>query len=225
MSTRNGLRIFGTILAILTGVLFCSAPAHAQDDAFGGFYVGVVGGYASGSLTSDLTDEIDHEPSGGMFGGKAGFNYVAGALAVGFEGDLAWTSIGGDDTITVLDFRSDVESDVTLLSTIRGRVGGVFGRAMIYGTGGVAIAQMDSTITVTYRGTRVGSASNESTHLGWTLGAGAEFALSDRLSISGEYLRVDFSKEEIVMDIDHFVQTDKGNLDLNTIRFGLNILF
>ncbi len=216
------------ILMVMACALLFSTPSSAADDSqkgLGGFYIGVLAGYGTGSYTSAINNAVDHEPSGGLFGGKAGFSHVAGSLMVGIEGDVSYSAIDGEDTITLLDYKSDLSHDVTMLSTIRGRVGGVFGNAMVYGTAGVAFGRVDNAIRVTFHGLEVGSDTQTSSHTGWTAGVGLEYAASERISFGGEYLRVDMSPEEIVMDIGGYKATDKGDLNLNTFRFGLNIHF
>src|SRR5262249_14291373 len=77
------------------------------------------------------------------------------------------------------------------LSTIRGRVGVPFDRVLVYGTGGLAFGEVttDSTVKVGNQGTLVGSTQEIKT--GWTVGGGAEFAVTDHVTIRGEALYFD----------------------------------
>jgi outer membrane immunogenic protein len=76
-------------------------------------------------------------------------------------------------------------------STVRGRIGLPFGGLLIYGTGGLAFANvsMNTTVTVGTEGALTGA--TEETKVGWTLGGGAEYAVTDCVTIKAEALYFD----------------------------------
>ncbi len=70
------------------------------------------------------------------------------------------------------------------LATVRGRAGYAFDRILIYGTGGGAFGNVQA-------GTVAGGLFQSATQIGWTGGAGVEFAFTPNLTGKIEYLYVD----------------------------------
>jgi len=212
--------LFGLIAVVLATVMSGSAQAQMT-----GFYAGALAGHASGSYKSDASPSIDHSPSGQFLGVQLGWNQHSGSLILGVDGDLAFASVKGNDSITASGFKSDVSSDMNYLGTLRARVGGMAGSTMIYGTAGFALANLDNKLLVTAGSTEVGRDKKSSTHTGWTVGAGVEFPITPKISLAGDYLHIDMQKEQVTMHIGTFPFTDKGDLNLNTFRVGLNFRF
>ena len=88
------------------------APALAPA-AWGGFYVGVHGGYATGEHEGvgtytdntgsfQVLDPIESslDTDGGFGGLQAGYNLQYGTIVYGIEGDVSWGDISGDGTFT-----------------------------------------------------------------------------------------------------------------------------
>jgi outer membrane immunogenic protein len=120
-----------------------------------------------------------------------------GQFVLGLEADGAWSGIEDDD--------GAVDTSIDWLSTVRGRVGFALDNFLIYGTGGAAIGE------VTYDD---GVVDDSDTRVGWTAGAGVEAALTDNISIKGEYLYVDLGEEEIGgVDVDVNAHTVKGGVN------------
>jgi len=215
-----------TIFLVL--VMMFAVPVQAQDlgqKGLSGFYVGALVGYANGKYASDMSAEIDHEPDGGLFGIQVGWSHPVGPIILGIDGDIALTKIEGEDSITLMGFKSDVTHDVNYLSTIRARLGFMAGPVLIYGTGGLAMADLDNKLVVSYYGQHIGSDEKSSWHAGWTVGGGLEFPITPNLALGAEYLYVDMGKEEVTMNIGGYPVTDKGDLDLHTFRFGIKYRF
>ncbi len=144
--------------------------------------------------------------SGFIGGGQAGYNFQSGAAVFGIETDFDGTSaskskstIGSPFTVpfatsaTGTDyFTTNASSRLNWLGTTRARVGFVAtpdNRLMIYGTGGVAYgggnahaSAYDFDNLLGY----YGSKSND--RVGWTIGAGAEYAITNNVTLKGEYL-------------------------------------
>lgn len=74
-------------------------------------------------------------------------------------------------------------------STMRGRVGLAFEPALVFLTGGLAFADIKDRFTAA---DSVGADQflNEGLHIGWTAGAGAEFAVTNHIGISTQYLHL-----------------------------------
>jgi outer membrane immunogenic protein len=149
-------------------------------------------------------------PMGVIAGGQIGYNYEFGPflpfnLVAGFEADMSDTDLSGKRTATssatfvgaltttTATLAEKFHSD--WLSTIRGRLGLAFGPLFLYGTGGLAIADIgysDSAFAMsgTY-GTLSNAASKNATRLGWVAGGGGEWAFMPHWGLKLEYLHVD----------------------------------
>jgi opacity protein-like surface antigen len=150
---------------------------------------------------------------------------VVNTLLIGIEADIAATTIDGDDSVTLSGFTSDLTHDLKMLSTVRARIGGIVGNAAVYGTGGFATARVDGVLVVTASGAEVGRNTFKSTHMGWTYGAGIDVSINERVSLTADYLWVDFKPEEVALTIGGFTMTDRGDLNTHTVRVGLNVRF
>jgi len=216
-------KVLAPAAALLAALLLVPSPIEAQ--GLTGFHVGILGGYANGTYQSDASPEIDHEPSGGLVGVQAGWDRRVGSLIAGLEGDISFLSVDGSDSITVSGFRSDVGSDLNYVGTLRGRLGGMAGPAMVYGTAGIAVAGVDNDLVVSSAGGEVGRDRKTSRHEGWTAGAGVEYPVTPRLVLVAQYLYIDMREEEVTLHIGTFPFTDKGDLNLNMFRVGVSLRF
>lgn len=206
-----------------------------------GFYVGLHGGYAWGDLdySADFRDanlrlldfEGDDTDIDGFFGGlQAGFNWQMDSILLGVEGDISLASIEADAEFRT-DFIGDaLRADTTVdwFGTARLRGGFlVTPDLLLYATGGLAWGSVDTSYDLDLDGVGIASNDESTTHLGWTLGGGAEFALSDNLSLKAEYLYVDLGEEEVfdddIANIGN-VHVDQ-DLSFHTVRAGLNFRF
>jgi outer membrane immunogenic protein len=98
---------------------------------------------------------------------------------VGAEGDINWTGIRGNTNNTCAP---GCFTDNNWLTTVRGRVGYSVDRLLPYVTGGAAIGNVKA---------HLGTLAEQSDgRVGWTVGAGAEFAFFRNWSAKIEYLYV-----------------------------------
>ncbi len=139
-----------------------------------------------------------------IVGGKAGYNRQWGSFVAGVEGDISWrhfdkmVATAGSPFLTfplgTAAFTTTVSTN--WLATIRPRIGYAVDKALFYATGGVAIGD------VKYSNTYVGfsplgfglefeTAAASQTRVGWTVGAGIDYAITPHWVVSGEYLHVD----------------------------------
>ncbi len=172
-----------------------------------GFYVGINGGYGWG--TSDWNPAgISPKPKGGLIGGTIGYNYQIGSVVWGLEGDIDWADVKGNSTCAVA-FTCETKNE--WLATFRGRVGYAFDRWLPYFTGGGAYGAVKATIDPL-------GVSSTKDQLGWTVGAGLEYAFLSNWSAKIEYLYV---------DLGNFNTTFAQNVSLkeNIVRAGLNYKF
>jgi outer membrane immunogenic protein len=140
--------------------------------------------------------------SGFLGGGQAGYNYQSGAAVFGIETDFDWTSlsknksvIGGSFANGLLGtdyFTTNGNAKLNWLGTTRARIGFVAtpdNRLLIYGTGGLAYGGGNANFSVYDFDNQIGySGSKSNSRVGWTLGAGVEYAITNNVTIKGEYL-------------------------------------
>ena len=196
-------------------------PAYAPAFSWTGCYVGANGGYGWGHNHSTLAVSADpasqaffgsafalggvppyfvENNRGGVAGGQVGCNQQYGSVVMGFETDLDWAGLKGSQTINlpngtnglVPTFNS-AGSELQWLGTIRARIGYTpADHWLVYGTGGLAYGG------VNYNTSILGPASNDfqvlsttRTEVGWTIGAGVEWAFNNDWTFKAEYLYVD----------------------------------
>jgi outer membrane immunogenic protein len=160
-------------------------PAIAPVFDWTGFYIGANVGY--GSAHADLTVggiTGSENLTGVIGGGQIGYNWQTGPWVFGLEADFQ-----GSDQHANFAGGGVTESDsVPWFGTFRGRIGyAVAPMWMLYVTGGGAVMDFKSNVTVA----GVGSATFETSHAGWTIGAGVEGAITRNWSWKAEYLHID----------------------------------
>jgi outer membrane immunogenic protein len=166
-------------------------------------------GTDGGFLNADFPGGLGNGQTGFIGGGQAGYNWQTGAFVLGVETDFQGTTVSKSFNQTGIPFSGPgvppflVGDNLTVngkasldwLGTTRGRVGFVVtpdNRLMIYATGGVAYGGGSSNFSVFDATTgSVFSGSPSSTRVGWTAGAGVEYALTNNWTIRGEYLYAD----------------------------------
>jgi outer membrane immunogenic protein len=200
-----------------------------------GVYFGGNAGYGwqSGSDDIVLTDPSATtgglKESGGFVGIQLGYNYQMGLFVLGVEGDVQAANIKNSFT-RVIDAAGDslnASGNVDEFGTIRGRVGAAFDRFLVYATGGLAIGGISNTLDVTSTG-GFASLQNDSTQVGYTVGAGLEYAVDRRWSIKGEYQYINFGSESLspTGTANTFPTTSNSvTTDIHTVRIGVNWRF
>lgn len=177
-----------TIIAVAAAAILAAQAAPAAAFDWNGFYAGVGFGYSSGD--ADVT--YDNAPLGfsmaptGWFGGvTTGFNAsVASGLVVGIEADLSLADI--TDTVPdITDPTETVTSTTDWTGSLRGRLGFDAGDFMPYVTGGVVFSHSVASATD-------GDIEDDAILTGAIVGAGVEFAVTDTITVKGEYLYSNF---------------------------------
>lgn len=198
---RYGLLAAGAALAFAAQ----AAPASAYD--WTGFYAGVLGGWSDNTATtSDIEFEgspsgipdFDTTLSGAMLGVTGGYNHQTGQFVLGVEGDLSWSMAHGEDDTYAPSFTS--EADMFAFGTLRGRAGFAADQFMVFATGGLAAAGVTATIHDVYPGPTTITTTDTATMVGWTAGVGAEVAVSDTVTIKGEWLYYDLGTAAMSVD-------------------------
>lgn len=179
----------------------------------------------------------------------AGYNFQTGALVYGLEGDVTgffnrpsatWSLTedvsGGDHRVSSLH----VTGGLTVLTTIRPRVGVVVDRLLLFGTGGLAVGQAslqtDAQLNQDFgKGVAGWDGSNSAIKAGFVVGGGAEYALTDRTTFKIEGLYYDLGSISATATGSGFwipsnlssVSPYTATVKLNgvLIRAGLNVKF
>ena len=188
---------------------FTCGPSAAQSRLvdWSGAYVGAQFGGAVdvGHISDPLGPSRFGNPNlapGPFAGINVGYNFQSGAVVYGLEADVNFGDIQGTSTcssVSATIITSNCRTGIDAFGSLTGKLGftvGPNGRGLIYGKVGASwlngeldLATNDSTLGAT--GNPFTSGSDSYTHWGWTLGAGAEYALTGPWSLKAEY---DFSR-------------------------------
>jgi outer membrane immunogenic protein len=191
-------------------------PIQTQPSTYnwGGFYLG---GSIGGNITSnwnadtegDTTFSFDNNNGGlvpitldtgkgGLIGGvEAGYNYQFSAFVVGAEADISAIQASGGGSFTSFatlmgsKFTTSASEKMDYLSTVRLRVGYTpLDRFLVYASGGVAFGGVQTSGNVVMNSTPANQWNGSSSEIrsGYTLGGGLEYALTQNITLKGEYL-------------------------------------
>lgn len=196
---RTPVLLFLSLFVGCSGALAADAVSPAPDIdpvRFGwtGFYVGASAGYA-------WLEDVDYAPPAGfpnplydqgddwVFGGYAGYMYQWGDFVVGAEAEFMRLDITyeGFDFITIDNATS-----------LKGRLGYAMDRTLFTGHLGGVYA------TTNYLDLK---------DWGWTAGIGVDYAITDNITVGGQYSHYGFTKFDGTM-ID-------ADIDLVTARVGV----
>jgi outer membrane immunogenic protein len=184
--------------------------------------------------------------SGVLGGAQAGYNWQFGQTVFGFEADFQGSGIRGSTSVSgpfgfagggglALPAGTYTASEsLDWFGTVRGRVGYlVTDRALLYATGGLAYGQVSAStvftapnVGTTYSGRR------SSTEVGWTIGGGVEYAITQSISAKLEGLYYNLGKETVIGSETPLTFAPAGyqhnktfETDGGLIRVGLNYKF
>jgi outer membrane immunogenic protein len=196
------------------------APVYvAPAFSWSGFYVGLNGGYGWGTSKWSNVGSDEFGVKGWVGGGTIGYNMQTGIWVWGLEGDLDYSTIKGSDAGgfggVCGPFAGGCETRNRWLATARGRVGYAWDRWLPYLTGGAAFGDI--------RVTPDGGGTETKTKIGWTAGAGIEYAFLGAWSAKLEYLYVDLGKASCSA-ANCGIDTDV-TFKTNLVRVGVNYRF
>jgi outer membrane protein OmpA-like peptidoglycan-associated protein len=222
------------------------APPMVMGDIWQGLYAGANFGGLFGSSTGTLTTgggttftTNNHLDGGGALGGgQIGYNFrLNPSWILGLETDFDGAGLsnnGGTGTRTIGGLTSTYQVGRTQewLGTVRGRLGWTPSPTWLYYvTGGFAYAQIDSSFANQFSGTSTAAfrGSKSGVETGWTVGTGAEYAVSPQFSIKAEYLYVDLGSlgynarnQTVGSALTNHISIDNNE---NIFRVGLNYHF
>jgi outer membrane immunogenic protein len=178
-----------------------------------GLYAGINAGYGFGTSDWSAVPSATNKPKGFMGGGTLGYNWQSGAIVYGVEGDIDWSNV--KDKVNCAGAIT-CETSNPWLATFRGRVGYAFDRWLPYVTGGGAYGNVKATAAAGAL-----AASSSSNELGWTLGAGLEYAFLGNWTAKIEYLYVDLGNFNAATA----PAVNNVSFKENIVRAGLNYKF
>ena len=161
-----------------------------------GVYVGGQVGYVfDGSAEYEYPEsdfyDYNNDLDGLIGGAYVGYNYqFSNNIVLGGEADIAWGDLQGSELAS--DGNYTGETKLEWMGSLRARLGYAFDRLLPYVTGGVAFghAKFDETGIGGYDGKA------DFDLRGWTLGAGAEYAVTDNWILRGEYRYTQFNEKD-----------------------------
>ncbi|MEP3276003.1 MAG: outer membrane protein [Stappiaceae bacterium] len=179
-------------------------PAARID--WSGFYVG---GHLGWGWANFGTSGGDIDADGIIGGAHAGYNYMLSpSFLLGAEAEFDFTDYEDTETIG----GQSVTAETSWISTVRGRAGVTFDQFLLYGVGGLAIADVELSGP---------NGSDSDIRFGWTAGAGAEALVTQNISTRLEYSYVDFGDESYNLG----TQTVNSDLSAHQIKAGISYKF
>ena len=174
-----------------------------------------------------------------MTGGlQVGYSWQFGATVFGVEADLSATSLRARQQVvgSAIGFTGTTSASNRLdaLGTIRGRAGIAVGDTLVFGTGGLAVSQVDLRGSIAVTGGGPGNpiyvGSRSLLQAGFVVGGGVEYAISQRVLLRTEFLHYDLGTHTVVLrDITGTFPTDYGTMQFRTrsdvVRAAVNVRF
>lgn len=212
------------LLAAAAAITLCLGAGSASAQEVGGLYGGVVIGTSNGTeLAVDTVGttafrnlgptiaptQLKPTIDGVNYGVVMGNNFKGdGILMWGWELDL----VGGGDSkaasfsgapiagVAPTGITTSASKEYGLRASLRGRLGLTFNdRVFVYGTGGLAIAHVETNASVVANGapTVLWIGRNTENLTGWAVGVGAELRIVDGAVLRAEYIYTDLGKGSV----------------------------
>lgn len=195
-----------------------------------------------------------NSPIGFVGGLTAGYNYQFSPMFVaGLETDIQWAGIKGNGsavTAVPAGVNAIIAHNGSILTaqktdwfgTLRGRLGitAFSPTFLLYATGGLAYGSAKTAFTMfdVFPGAGAviaGASAGSATKLGWTAGAGAEWAITQNWSVKGEWLYVDLGRTTLngvngtilagPVPFPIYTTTQTYRHNFHVVRAGLNYRF
>ena len=196
------------------------APAVVADTfSWTGGYIGLNAGYAGGKNKFNGYDNFAvsaKDNASGFLGGiQAGYNWQFDQTIVGIETDFQGAGLKSKAEVFTGTSSFGAEAKVNWFGTTRVRLGYTpVDRFMVYATGGVAYGKIKASAF---------DFSQSDTKVGYTVGAGAEYAVTNNVTLKTEYLYTDLGK--LKLDDVNGVRFGEVKAPFHTVRVGVNYKF
>jgi outer membrane immunogenic protein len=203
------------------------APIFTWTGVYIGGQIGYAWGKNNVSFDDNFGDyaAFSYNTSGVIGGAHVGYNLQLSQFVIGLEGDVDGTSqskqyngflpfgtslVTGIPGALVAPLGGNINVNVNhnIEGSIRGRLGYAWDRVLLYATGGVAFGGFNTTVSGNFPGGLFGGAivgfppfggstSASTTRVGWTVGGGLEYAVTNNWSVRAEYRYTDFGRSTI----------------------------
>lgn len=227
------MKIFQIVAGLLL-TLFASSAAYAGGDltdysytppppaaracggGFSGFYAGGILGFGGLSSKTDVGPlGLKDNDKGFTIGGVSGYNWQCDGRLVGIETDISYFNADTSMGVSCPGCETSIRfgSEINWYGTLRARVGLVGDENfLVFATGGLAYGGVDHSIRSNgFNGINF-SQSDSDTSVGWTVGGGVEYLLSDNWAFRADALYIDLGSQ------DHTYTADGGCEGTCTLR-------
>jgi outer membrane immunogenic protein len=209
---RFAVRAAALIAAIVAGVLLSESGAFAQ--------VCITTGANSAS------------GSGLVGGAQAGYNWQQGAMVFGLETDLSGSALESSMSRGLSGACAGTSADTTAkvdwYGTLRARAGFAAGKALFYGTGGLAYGHVDLDSNFTALGLSLHT-DDSSVRTGWVAGGGIDYMLEPNVIVNLGYQYVDLGSTSLYATTSgagvFATQTAHTHAAFNVVTLGLSWRF
>ncbi|MBE7733939.1 outer membrane protein [Devosia faecipullorum] len=198
-------------------VVFQPQPiaTYAPTFSWTGFYAGADVGHGWGKADFTAGPGAASFDARGIVGGvHAGYNHDFGGFVLGAEADFSLSDVHFIDTAFGVISTVRLEN----YGSVRARVGLPVDRFLPYVTGGIGFGTGTFNIFAPPTDT-----TDRQTHFGWTIGAGAEYAVTDNMILRAEYLYTDLGTRN------YHANNRPGGIDtkmnFGTLRAGVSFKF
>lgn len=211
--------IFGTASSHAADVIYHTpdTPTYDEGSIWGGAYIGGQVGYSW--FKSQLSDDDDvyiSKTNGFMGGIYAGYNWeFSNAYLFGVEGDINYADLSHRKHVLYSNTNSDWDTRIQWEGSLRARFGVNYERILPYIAGGLALAGIQNE----FSNLSPFDDSKTRTHVGYTIGAGVDYALTNNLILRAEYRYSNYGKKTVLFD------TIENKLTTNNVRLGLAYKF
>lgn len=217
----------------------CGRSAYNWHGAYAGVQIGT-SGYRSTTAIADVLDLAgSREDTSFNIGGVIGYNWQNCNTVFGLEADLAWANVDRDWGVNLGGVGLpgqlfSANSSIDFYGSIKLRTGFAFDKMLLYVTGGIAFANIEhsgSNNANALLGIPAGlfSFKTDETRWGWVVGAGTEYALTNRITWRSEATYTRFEDQDFNLNISPLL--GGGAIKFNAqdeiwmLRTGLNFKF
>lgn len=232
------------VIAVFSATSIFSTHSFGHD--WNGLYAGVHAGYGwadsdTEAALAGASVALSADGDGFLGGIQAGFNIQSGNILWGVEADISRSSIDtsgtflGDPEPSILgpvQGAGSVDGKIDWFGTLRLRAGAlVTPNTLVYATGGLAYGRVEhaSEGSLTFLAGPVTvplfAGNDRDWETGWTVGGGAELALTGAMTLRAEYLYYDLGDSSYdapaVIGAARIVSENNGHI----VRAALNFKF